>query len=1049
MLLHRLVMRNFKRYREEEIRFADGITGIVGNNGAGKSTIVEAVVFALYGLQGGSGGSYIVSSFAGKKERCEVRLDFSVGGVEYAVTRTYRRTETSTQHDAALFMEGEQIAEGVSDVALQVRRVLGMGPEDFRHTVFAAQKDLLSLLDRQPGKRKEWFMRVLGIDHLRDEGLAALKERLDLVERDLDGIGGRLAEVDEEATAVRLEETGVQVREAVVAIAETDAALSRAEEEARVLAERLRTLEEEERLHLRLSEGRQAAEREVARFKGDEERRSAEIRACSALLAECETLAATEERDHEILEAFDAAEERRQVYERCAERFQNLLSAAGETKQRLEGLDAALARLDVERERFERLRPAVERLGEVRRRLEEERGREAQDRDLQAGIGAAEERVRRIEHSLAALEAGIAALAGKQTELERLTPQIAGYEDLSAVAAHMQEIARLLPEIGAEEQAIARLREDLDRLQGEGEAPGEIEAAIEGVQAALGTVSEELARAVAESERLNALNEDLAREIEALRAIGPDSPCPTCHRPLHDHYERLLADLNGKAGETLAEIRALDARARDLTGERDRLAARQKALAAAARAAGERAREIAVLEEGVRARGERIRALRQAVDAEEEGLAALGSPGYDTERHRLVKERCADLEAMKGRFDRLSGECAALPEKIREREGLLQEAEAARASIEGALAMRAALGFQVGSLHALQEEEERLQAAWKEYLAAETRLAGRAAIEEERAAALSRFEEQRRAMQACSTAMEEIGHDEERHSLLRKEAGAARVRRDRHVEVKIATGHLPALEEELAAVKGALHEAEERLQETGAKILALGFDPAVLKAVQEEGRRVGERCAALREDLAGKRRDLAHLEGVRIDLAARLERARALKGQAAALKTEREHLKLARSLISEYAAYLLGVVRGRLEGVVGEVLGEITDGRYDTVFIDEDFTPLINDMGEDYPAERFSGGEQDDIAIALRIALSRYLAEVRGVQDATVLIFDEIFGSQDEERRANLIRALRTQEAHFPQIFLISHVGEVQEEFETTLRVEAGPGPESHVEVLE
>ncbi|MDD3112671.1 MAG: SMC family ATPase, partial [Methanofollis liminatans] len=164
MLLHRLVMRNFKRYREEEIRFADGITGIVGNNGAGKSTIVEAVVFALYGLQSGSGGAYIVSSFAGKKERCEVRLDFSVGGVEYAVTRTYRRTETSTQHDAALFMEGEQIAEGVSDVALQVRRILGMGPEDFRHTVFAAQKDLLSLLDRQPGKRKEWFMRVLGID---------------------------------------------------------------------------------------------------------------------------------------------------------------------------------------------------------------------------------------------------------------------------------------------------------------------------------------------------------------------------------------------------------------------------------------------------------------------------------------------------------------------------------------------------------------------------------------------------------------------------------------------------------------------------------------------------------------------------------------------------------------------------------------------------------------------------------------------------------------------------------------------------------------------
>jgi DNA repair exonuclease SbcCD ATPase subunit len=349
----------------------------------------------------------------------------------------------------------------------------------------------------------------------------------------------------------------------------------------------------------------------------------------------------------------------------------------------------------------------------------------------------------------------------------------------------------------------------------------------------------------------------------------------------------------------------------------------------------------------------------------------------------------------------------------------------------------------------LEQEEAGLEAAWKECLAAEARLSGRRGVAEERTAVQSRFEEQRLAIQACSAAMEETGHDEERHLALSKEAGAARVRLERYLELRIATGHLPALRARLAEVRVALCEVEGRLRETEANILALGFDPAVMQAVQEEGRRAGEGCAALREDLAGKRRDLAHLEHLKTELAGRLERARTLKRQEADLQTEREHVKLARSLISEYAAYLLGVVRGRLEGVVGEVLGEITDGRYDTVFIDEDFTPLINDMGADYPAERFSGGEQDDIAIALRIALSRYLAEVRGVQDATVLIFDEIFGSQDEERRANLVRALRTQEAHFPQIFLISHVGEVQEEFETTLRVESGPGPESHVEVSE
>ena len=68
MLLNKLAMRNFKRFRNQEIAFQDGITGIVGNNGTGKSSIVAAVLFALYGLQGtGLDANYIVSSFAGRR----------------------------------------------------------------------------------------------------------------------------------------------------------------------------------------------------------------------------------------------------------------------------------------------------------------------------------------------------------------------------------------------------------------------------------------------------------------------------------------------------------------------------------------------------------------------------------------------------------------------------------------------------------------------------------------------------------------------------------------------------------------------------------------------------------------------------------------------------------------------------------------------------------------------------------------------------------------------------------------------------------------------
>ncbi|MDD4568158.1 MAG: SMC family ATPase, partial [Methanoculleus chikugoensis] len=178
-------------------------------------------------------------------------------------------------------------------------------------------------------------------------------------------------------------------------------------------------------------------------------------------------------------------------------------------------------------------------------------------------------------------------------------------------------------------------------------------------------------------------------------------------------------------------------------------------------------------------------------------------------------------------------------------------------------------------------------------------------------------------------------------------------------------------------------------------------------------------------------------------------RADDLLRQQEALTEEIGRLKLTRSLIKEYTDYLLQVVRDRIEEEAGRVLAEITDGRYGTVMLDDDFTVLVHDMGDDYPADRFSGGEQDDIAIALRVALSRFLAEVNEVHDSTFLIFDEIFGSQDEGRRNNLLRALRTQEAHFPQILLISHITEVQDEFSTTLMVEMGSDQASQVREFE
>ena len=185
MIIDRIILKNFKRFRNQEIRFKDGITGIVGNNGTGKSSIVEAILFALYGVQAtGISGDYIVSSFASQKENCEVRLDFRIGGDNYTVIRDFKKGKT-VQHDARFYRGTSLRATGVSQVETEVRRTLGMGPVDFRNTIYAAQKDLLTLLENTPGKRKEWFLKALGIDFLKTASEKLLKERIDKKENEL------------------------------------------------------------------------------------------------------------------------------------------------------------------------------------------------------------------------------------------------------------------------------------------------------------------------------------------------------------------------------------------------------------------------------------------------------------------------------------------------------------------------------------------------------------------------------------------------------------------------------------------------------------------------------------------------------------------------------------------------------------------------------------------------------------------------------------------------------------------------------------------------
>ncbi|GEM_PF-2701910 len=155
MILDRLTLEGFRLHRRTDVTFGPGLTAVVGANGAGKSTVLEAVTFVLFGEQRGTKDGLRGDDGAPYR----VRLEFRLGEVPYTVERRPER---------AYLAQGERrIAEGLADTSRACARLLGLSYEQFRNSFLAEQKGLAFLRFRTAAARQEEVARMLGLDRLR------------------------------------------------------------------------------------------------------------------------------------------------------------------------------------------------------------------------------------------------------------------------------------------------------------------------------------------------------------------------------------------------------------------------------------------------------------------------------------------------------------------------------------------------------------------------------------------------------------------------------------------------------------------------------------------------------------------------------------------------------------------------------------------------------------------------------------------------------------------------------------------------------------------
>jgi DNA repair protein SbcC/Rad50 len=161
MELRRLRLVNFRQHADTEIAFGQGITGIFGPNGSGKTTILEAIAWGIYGVQAVRGDKDSIRRLgAAGRAAVEVELEFRLGAHEYRVTRGLTT--------AALHQDGQLVANSLKAVTGKLERTLGMTHEEFFNTYFTGQKELAVMAALGKAERAAFLSRVLGYERLRE-----------------------------------------------------------------------------------------------------------------------------------------------------------------------------------------------------------------------------------------------------------------------------------------------------------------------------------------------------------------------------------------------------------------------------------------------------------------------------------------------------------------------------------------------------------------------------------------------------------------------------------------------------------------------------------------------------------------------------------------------------------------------------------------------------------------------------------------------------------------------------------------------------------------
>lgn len=992
MIPQQLTLSNFLSYQQASLDFTGLHTAcICGANGAGKSSLLEAMTWALWGKTRTASDEDVINTTA---KEVQVDFRFQCNEDTYRVLRSRRRGQSATLELQVQKQDGQfqsLTAKGVKATQNKINELLKLDYDTFINSAYLRQGRADEFMLRSPSERKKVLAELLKLDQYQ-----TLSEEAKDISRTLKGQSDQL-EQSLGPTEKELEQER-STQQSLETVQENYDQLSATQEQDQAQLQHLQTIDYQRQTKQQqldwYNQQYQSISQDCDQLRQQHTKVQDSLSQLSQLLEQESAINQAYQQYLALQKEQETLSQRFQTYQDLKEKRQQLQQKAQQTindlKLQQQRLDTELDNLETQTHDAQKILSQAEQINQALTELNQARQHLKQLDQIQQDISPLMQRRQtlqvEIEREAARRQARLEQIETNQQELKQ----------------QLAEVPELRSEYEATEAKLTELEKKQNYSQRLQQKQQQQQATQERLQQAQQTYDQQL--------------DELLKKLELLQK--PEAVCPLCERPLDEEHKQHVTN------KTQQEYHAIETQKETIWED---LAKSERELEKCQQEYQQIIQELADYEELIAKSGQLLSQLENTCEIHEK------ISNFNQEKRKIQ----AELENQ-----------TYAPQYQTELHNLQQQL----AEMDYDEKTHAVAREKVERLRYADRKAEQLEEAKKEIKRINER---KPELEKQRQDIQDQIAKEETTLQenldTIDTEIAELGYTSSRHNEVIAAVREAQTSQLQYQQLQQAKEEYPQKEQELTEIQQRLEKRKQEKQECQQQLETLTKEMENVSDVRQEIQQLEPKIQQQRQQLDNLLSEKGKLEQ-RLNYLQELKRK--YEASQEQLKTLKRKQTIYQELSQAFGkngiqALMIENVLPQLEAQTNQILTRLTGNQLHVQFLTQKagkskskkqaklidtLDIIIADAQGTRPYETYSGGEGFRINFAIRLALAKLLAQRAGTA-LQLLIVDEGFGTQDAEGCERLIAALNAIAPDFSCILAVTHMPQFKEAFEHRIEV--------------